>query len=187
MRLEELKDRFGDRIHIDWKTFLLRVEPKTEDREKFVEYTNSWLNPAQQEPRTNFTVWSSDEDQPPSSVPAQVAHKSVTVFSPDAAMTYHHALLKAYFTDNRNIGDAETLLDIAAEIGLDRDAFKAATEARQRDLVNEVISEHNAALQLQVNAVPTVVLDGGFAIPGAQPTDAYARVIERIEEKRTSA
>ena len=102
-------------------------------------------------------------------------------------MTYHHALLKAYFTDNRNIGDAETLLDIGAEIGLDRDALQALAQEREDEFANQVIVEHNAALQLQVNAVPTVVLDGGFAIPGAQPAEAYIRLVERIEDKRSSA
>ena len=187
MRLDEVAERFGDRVELEWKSFLLRVEPKTDDRDGFIEYTKSWLNPAQQEPRTSFNVRTSDEDQPASSVPAQVAHKTVRAFDPDASMTYHHALLKAYFTDNRNIGDAETLLDIGAEIGLDRDALHALAQEREDEFANQVIVEHNAALQLQVNAVPTVVLDGGFAIPGAQPAEAYIRLVERIEDKRANA
>ena len=187
MRLDEVQTHFGDRLELEWKSFLLRVEPKTDDRDGFIEYTKSWLNPAEREPRTSFTVWASDEDQPASSVPAQVAHKTVKALDPEAEMPFHHALLQAYFTDNRNIGDAETLLDIGAEIGLDRDALKALAQEREDEFANQVIVEHNAALQLQVNAVPTVVLDGGFAIPGAQPTEAYIRLIERIEDKRSSA
>lgn len=184
MRLDEVQEHFGDQLTIDWKSFLLRVEPKTENREAFIAYTKSWLNPAEQEPRTNFTLWASDEDQPPSSVPAQVAHKAVASLDPDAAMPYHHALLTAYFTDNRNIGDPETLLDIAAEIGVDRDVLQALVAEKQDDFAQVVIVEHNAALQLQVQAVPTVVLDGGFAIPGAQPAETYIRLVERIQEKR---
>jgi len=187
VRLDEVTRHFGDRVQLEWKSFLLRVEPKTDDREAFIRYTDSWLNPAEQEPATDFNVWASDEDQPPSSVPAQVAHKAVGVLDSEASMPYHHALLTAYFTDNRNIGDPETLLDVAAEIGLDRAALKTLIEERQDDFAHQVIVEHNAALQLQVNAVPTVVLDGGFAIPGAQPAEAYIRLVERIEEKRANA
>ena len=184
MRLDEVQQHFGDRVHLDWKSFLLRVEPKTNDRDEFIAYTKSWLNPAEQEPRTNFTLWASDEDQPASSVPAQVAHKAVTSLDPEQAMPYHHALLTAYFTDNRNIGDPETLLDIGVEIGIDRDRFESLLVERQDDFAHQVSVEHNAALQLQVHAVPTVVLDGGFAIPGAQPAETYIRLVERIEEKR---
>lgn len=187
MRLDEVERHFGDRIELEWKSFLLRVEPKTGDRDEFIAYTKSWLNPAEQEPKASFTVWSSDEQQPASSVPAQVAHKTVKAFDLEAARPYHDALLTAYFTDNRNIGDADTLLDIGAEIGLDRGGLKSLANAREDEFANQVIVEHNAALQLQVNAVPTVVLDGGFAIPGAQPAEAYIRLVERIEEKRSGA
>ena len=93
MRLDEVASQLGDRIALEWKSFLLRVEPKTSDRDEFIAYTQSWLNPAKQEPKTSFNVWASDEDQPPSSVPAQVAHKAVKAFDPEAAMPYHHALL----------------------------------------------------------------------------------------------
>ena len=50
MRLDEVQEHFGDQLTIDWKSFLLRVEPKTENREAFIAYTKSWLNPAEQEP-----------------------------------------------------------------------------------------------------------------------------------------
>ena len=160
------------------------MEPKTTNHDDFVAYTRSWLNPAEQEPRTNFTLWDSDEGQPPSSVPAQVAHKAVTAFEPERSMDYHHALLKAYFTDNRNIGEPENLLDVAAEIGIDREQLESLIIERQDDFAHQVSVEHNAALQLQVHAVPTVILDGGFAIPGAQPAETYIRLVERIEEKR---
>ena len=184
MRLDEVQRHFGDRVYIDWKSFLLRVEPKTSGHEDFIAYTASWLTPAEQEPATTFTPWASDADQPSSSVPAQVAHKAVTALDPEAAMPFHHALLTAYFTDNRNIADPETLLNIGEEIGIDRERFESLVTERQDEFVHRVMVEHNAALELQVQAVPTVVLDGGFAIPGAQPTETYIRLVERIEEKR---
>ena len=187
MRLDEVAEQLGERVQLDWKSFLLRVEPKTDDHEAFVAYTKTWLRPAEMEPRTNFTLWSSDESQPPSSVPAQVAHKMVQAIAPDLAMDFHHALLKAYFTDNRNIGDGENLLDIAAEIGVDRDELRSFAEEHEKNVTHQVIAEHNAALELDVHAVPTVVFDGGLAVPGAQPAEAYIRLVERIEDKRASA
>lgn len=187
MRLDKLVAEMGDRIDLTWKSFLLRVEPKTGDHDKFVEYTKSWLNPAEQEPDAAFTVWSSDERQPPSSIPAHVAFKSVAEIAPDRAMDYHHALLTAYFTNNRNIGDSEVLLDIAAEIDIDRDLLAQTAIDRRDELTQLVIDEHNEALQTQINAVPTVLIEGAFAVPGAQPLDTYVRIVERIEENKASA
>ncbi len=186
MRLDEVKRQLGDRVSIEWKSFLLRVEPKTGDRDKFIEYTKSWLNPAEQEPAATFTLWSSDEAQPSSSVPAQVAFKAVAQLDPDKAMTYHHRLLTAYFTENRNIADSETLLDLAADVGVDREALAQVARDQQDGLAAQVIEEHNDAINSQVTAVPTVVLEHAFGVPGAQPVDTYIRLIERIEDKRST-
>lgn len=187
MRLDKLADSLGDQITIEWKSFLLRPEaPKTTDHDKFVEYTKSWLNPAEQEPETEFTVWASDETQPQSSVPAQVAHKAVTALAPERAYDYHHRLLTAYFTENQNIGDEDTLLDLAEEIGIDRDALETVARENQESFTKMVIDEHNTAIQSSVTAVPTIVFEHAFAVPGAQPVETYERLVERINEKRPS-
>jgi len=186
VRLDQLAEELGERINIEWKTFLLRVEPTTPDREKFVEYTKSWLRPAEQEPATAFTVWASDEEQPLSSVPAQVAHKSVVAFAPDRARDYHDRLLRAYFTENQNIGDSETLLNLAEEIGIDRAGLEEVARERQEEFTQAVIEEHNMALESGINAVPSVVFDHAFAVPGAQPVETYRQLIERMEEKHSS-
>lgn len=181
MRLDKLAAQMGDRLEINWRSFLLRVEPKTGDREKFIRYTQSWENPASQEPDANFTVWSSGDAQPSSSIPAHVAHKAVSIVAPDRAMDYHRRLLRAYFTENRNIANSDVLLGLVESIGVDVDAV-AAVAADQRDqLTQVVIDEHNSALESQVTAVPTVVFEGTFAVPGAQPVETYARFVEQIE------
>jgi len=54
VRVDELSRRFGDRIQIEWKAFLLRPVAKERDQEKFVAYTESWLRPASMEPAAEF-------------------------------------------------------------------------------------------------------------------------------------
>jgi len=184
VRLDKLSELLGDQIEVEWKSFLLRPEAKAPNQEKFVEYTKSWLNPADQEPDARFTVWASDESQPTSSVPAQVAYKAVVELAPDRADDYHHRLLTAYFTDNRNISDSETLLDLAEEVGIDRAALAEVAEKNQELLTKMVIDEHNGAVQSDVSAVPTVVFEHAFGVPGAQPVETYQRLVERIAEKK---
>ncbi len=170
----------GDRISIEWRSFLLRVEPKTPSREKFVEYTRSWLRPAEMEPRAEFQVWSSDAPPPSSSLPAQVAAKTMELHAPDAVFTYHRALLSAYFTDNRDISNADVLADIAAECGVDRAGFVAAGQEHNQAMTQAVIDDHNSAIENGVTAVPTVVINNMMPVPGAQEVDAYQAWIERI-------
>lgn len=170
----------GDRITVEWRSFLLRVEPKTPDRDSFVQYTRSWLRPAELEPAARFTVWVSDAPPPRSSLPAQVAYKTMELLHPEAVHGYHRALLTAYFTDNRDISDWEQLTALAAEVGVDGGGFAAGLDEHNQAMTRSVIEDHNAAIEQGITAVPTVVINGAMPVPGAQEVDAYQAWIERI-------
>jgi len=180
------REPLGDAIDVEWKSFLLRVEPKTGDRERFVEYTRSWLRPAELEPAARFRVWASDDPQPSSSVPAQVAHKVLAARWPERAMDYHRRLLEAYFWENRDISDGEILVELAEQIGVDPVEFREAAAELTEEMTARVIEEHNSAVEHEVTAVPTVVFAGVFPIPGAQPVETYERIVEKIAEHRSN-
>lgn len=169
---------------MSWRAFLLRTEGKATDQEKFVKYTESWLRPAEAEPAAEFRVWATDEAQPISSIPAHVAAKSVALIEPEASDDFHHRLLRAYFTENRTISDWAVLADLARDVGLDRDEFLSLTAARERDLGQSVIDEHNEAIQQGITAVPTMVLDEVLPVQGAQEVDTVSRWIERLIDRR---
>lgn len=185
MRVEQLKERLGDKITIEWRSFLLRTEPKTTSQEKFVEYTNSWQRCAASAPEAHFTTpWASDNPGPSSSLPAQIAWKASANFGAEAQEKLHAALLRAYFTDNRNISDWDVLADIAEETGLDRTDFTAFLETNREYLASWVIDEHNSAIQNGIQAVPTVVIADVLPVPGAQDVDTYERLINKLIARR---
>ncbi len=163
---------------------MLRTESKGTDQEKFVAYTESWLRPASVEPAAKFNVWATDETQPTSSVPAHVAAKSLALIDPEASDAFHHRLLSAYFTENRTISDWAVLSDLAADVGLDRDEFLSLSAEREKSLAEEVIAEHNEAVQQGITAVPTMVIDEVLPVQGAQEVDTISRWIERLIERR---
>jgi predicted DsbA family dithiol-disulfide isomerase len=174
----------GDAIDVQWKSFLLRTEPKTSSLEKFTKYTESWARPADMEPEAKFTTpWASGATPPSSSFPAQMAWKASAHFGEEAQQRYHHALLDAYFVQNRNISDGPELANIAHECDIDREAFvEHFTE--QHDALRELVAtEHNSAIQRGINAVPSVVLNELFPIPGAQDVETYERMVERVIER----
>ncbi len=186
MRVDELKRRMGDQIIVEYKSYLLRTEPKTQSLEKFVTYTNSWQRPAELEPKAMFTTpWRSGASPPTSSLPAQVAWKAAATFGPAAQDSFHHALLDSYFVQNRNISDFDELFAIAGECGLDPDRFKTVIDEQHVALAEIVWSEHNDAVTRGVTAVPTMVLGGSFGVPGAQDVDTYERLIARLVERRS--
>jgi len=184
VRVDELKRRMGDAITIEWKSFLLRTEPKTSSLEKFIGYTKSWERCAEMEPNATFTTpWASGAAPPSSSFPAQMAWKASAHFGQEAQQRYHHALLDAYFVQNRNISDGPELAQIAHEVDIDKDAFVELFTEQHDSLRDMVAQEHNDAIGRGVTAVPTMVLGGAFPVPGAQDVDTYERLVSRVIER----
>ena len=179
MRLDEIEDRFGDAVELTWRSFLLRPFPEERTLDRFRRYTESWRRPAAMEPQATFRVWEGDADPPSHSVPSAVAGKLAEGFGDDASRRYHRALLAAYFTENRTISDPDVLAAVAEETGLAGDEFRAGYDERFEELREDVFADHAAAAEAGIAAVPTVVVDGQFPIPGAQDLDLYERIVTR--------
>jgi predicted DsbA family dithiol-disulfide isomerase len=80
-------------------------------------------------------------------------------------------LFSAYFEQGRDIGNPATLADIAAEAGHERPAasrFLAGEEA-----LDEVLTEDRSARRLGISGVPCFIVDGGYAISGAQEPEFF--------------
>lgn len=84
-------------------------------------------------------------------------------------------LFRAYFTEGLNIGDHETLADLAAGAGLDRDEALAAL--RSGDFSEDVRADIAAAGELGIRGVPFFVLDGAYAVSGAQPVEVFLNAL----------
>ena len=76
---------------------------------------------------------------------------------------------RAYFEEGRDIGDAATLVDLAAEVGLDRAETFAALE--RDDVLNDARAAAETARRFGIQGVPFFVIDGRLAVSGAQPPE----------------
>ncbi len=88
------------------------------------------------------------------------------------------ALFKAYFVDARDIGDVEVLSDIADSIEMD-----AAVTAKlfKTDVDAQDIADRDAhSRKMGIASVPTFIVGGKHAVPGAQPPELWAQVIAEL-------
>lgn len=95
------------------------------------------------------------------------------------------AFLDAYFTRGLDIADIDILAGLAATaIGC---ATSDITTMLDGDTGRGEVSEELAqAIGHGITGVPTYVIDGAWAIPGAQDSDTFERVIRRAIERRSS-
>ncbi len=94
------------------------------------------------------------------------------------------ALLDAYFVKGRHIGDSDELAAIAAPI-LDVPIAEILDFLGSDAGVGDVNEELARAASHGITGVPTYVIGGQWAIPGAQDTATFERVLRRAAERVT--
>lgn len=86
-------------------------------------------------------------------------------------------LFRAFFTEAKNIGNLDTLIELGQEIGLGAAELKPIfSDDNYTDLVRKDLLE---AQQIGVQGVPFFVLDRKYAVSGAQPAETFLQSIER--------
>jgi len=85
-------------------------------------------------------------------------------------------LLRAYFTEGLPIGDPETLVTLAGEIGIDPGAARAALESDA--YADAVRGDERLAATLGIQGVPFVVIDGKYGVSGAQAPEVFLRALQ---------
>eukprot|EP00919_Chromeraceae_sp_WS-2016_P056368 GHVR01133806.1.p1 GENE.GHVR01133806.1~~GHVR01133806.1.p1 ORF type:complete len:214 (+),score=41.22 GHVR01133806.1:187-828(+) len=91
------------------------------------------------------------------------------------------ALFKAYFVDARDIGDAEVLADIAD--GIEMDA-SVVTRLLATDEDMDVIRKRDThSREMGISSVPTFIVGGRHAVPGAQPPELWKKVLAELRNE----
>ncbi|GAU81324.1 2-hydroxychromene-2-carboxylate isomerase/DsbA-like thioredoxin domain [Bosea sp. BIWAKO-01] len=91
------------------------------------------------------------------------------------------ALFKAYFQDGRDIGDLETLVAIATELGFEENA--ARDELTNDELRETIIGLEAHAQKVGVTGVPFFIVDGKLAVSGAQTPDVWTKVFAQLAQE----
>jgi len=86
------------------------------------------------------------------------------------------ALFRGYFLESEDIGDVGVLARLADEVGLDGDEAAAYLASdRDRDLTQ---AEDLQARRMGIDGVPCFVVDGRYAVVGAQEPEAFLPLFE---------
>ena len=87
-------------------------------------------------------------------------------------------LMELYFRDGGDLTQTETLVQAAADVGLD------AEDIRRRLATDEDVARISAdakeAADKGISGVPTYVFAGKYAVSGAQPAEQLARAIRQV-------
>lgn len=98
--------------------------------------------------------------------------------TPHLVEAMNEALYRGYFIEGADIGDAETLTDLARRVGVPSGVTESVIRGDAMD--TELDLSLDRAIQLGINAVPTFVLDDRFIVSGAQDPAFFERVLTKM-------
>lgn len=94
--------------------------------------------------------------------------------------TLAEALFHAYFTDGRDIGDQDELIEIASEYGLNREEIRKFFKTNIGH--DEVLREENRAKEMNIFSVPTYIFNKKYLLVGGQEPDTFVAYMKKVIE-----
>jgi predicted DsbA family dithiol-disulfide isomerase len=117
--------------------------------------------------------------------PSQDAHRLVWLAPGEKKTAVLEGLHRAYFNDGKNVADLDTLADIAAATGMDREEMLRRLESDEG--AAETAAAIAQAYRLGVTGVPFFVFDNRYALSGAQPPQTLLAAMRQTVEDRVAA
>jgi predicted DsbA family dithiol-disulfide isomerase len=90
----------------------------------------------------------------------------------------HPRLFDAYWARGLDIGEERVLVEEGIAAGLEEGEILGALE--DSGYLERVLAQTREAVELGVGGVPGWVIDERLLVPGAQPHEVFARVLERL-------
>jgi predicted DsbA family dithiol-disulfide isomerase len=89
-------------------------------------------------------------------------------------------LMRAYFVEGLHVDDPDTLVSLAADVGLDADAAREALEGADGTAYAQAVTEDlSLARSFGISAVPFFVIDRTYGISGAQESAVLRQALEQ--------
>lgn len=93
-------------------------------------------------------------------------------------------LFKAFFVNGEDLTKSETLVSIAAEVGMQADLVEQLLETDSD--VEKTRKQIAWAHEIGVSGVPFFIIDGRFAVPGAEAAETLAAALRHADETRAN-
>lgn len=174
MRLQNIQERFGDRVTVRWHPFALRPHYDPSPFRFAGSYVeNAWrrVSAMAQDVGLSYKMWEKEEF-PRWSMPGLEAGVAAQRQGEEAFHRFHLNLFRSFFLESQSLIDKDNLLAVARKSGLDVNTFSHDIEDPVlQDMVRKQCEE--AVETYFVSAVPTVIIGGKRRRIGMVPTDEY--------------
>ena len=133
----------------------------------------------EQEKGIAFNPWKSGP-YPTWGMPALRASKVAALQGKEKWNRFHLAVMKAFYTDGRDISDERILIEIAGETGLAMEEYTRELNNTKWD--NLIYEETRRAQEVfGIRTIPAVVVQKRYLVEGAVHLSHYKKVIDEVK------
>jgi len=182
--LDQYQETREEPLAVDWHPFDLRAQKRGPDGEIDDSVDDGKDDEYYEQARENVRRLQAEYDvemdleiaTDVDSLPAQIAACAVKRdHSRETWRAFDEAIFAALWTEGRDIGDEDVLVELAADAGIDGEEIRTALD--DEALRAELFDRFDAARREGVTGVPTFAYDG-YAARGAVPPEQLRRLVE---------
>ena len=120
---------------------------------------------------------------PPERIPRSLKALALAELARDRGIhrEVHERVMRAYWSEARDVGDDDVLVELGAAAGLDAEEARAALT--DEGYLGRIAASTRAAQEHGIGAVPAFVLDDRLLVLGAQPHAVFERALAQLERK----
>ena len=172
---------FKNEIDVEWKSYQLNPEYHNTNNENIYDYlSRSKGMPIEQAKQMTKQVVEMASNAGltmnfDKNIPANTfdAHRLIHLAAKHDLQDFaEEKLFEAHFVKGLNLGEKSVLLDVAEEIGLDRQEAEAVLNGNE--FAEAVRYDIYESQNLGIRGVPYFVMDRKFGVSGAQPVEAFS-------------
>jgi predicted DsbA family dithiol-disulfide isomerase len=167
-------------IEIIWRAFELRPErvPALDPKGDYLQ--NAWNNSVYPLAERLGVTMRLPPVQPRTRLAHEAAHWARTQGRFD---DYHAEIFRAFFERGENIGDADVLVALALELGLDSHSLRQALTTHEFE--KSVLEDEHEAAILGISGVPAFVANRRAALSGVRPVEDLRQLVQRVRSARS--
>lgn len=185
---------FGEQVEIDYKSFLLNPEAKYDDNKSYLQsLADDKGMPLEQAKEMTQRVVDMGQAaglaidfEQAKYAPTQDAHRVFQYAKENGkGNEYFERFYQAYFTQGENLGEAEVIVKLSKEVGLDEEVVRSILASE--DYQDAFYADIQQAQMIGVQGVPFFVLANKYAVSGAQPTELFKEALTQAWQEQADA
>ena len=179
--VERLKEEHN--VDVDWRPYYLRPDTPPEGMELPDYIKQARTNGSEERLRSMASMYGMDFVSPERIYNTRIAHESTEYAREQGkVLQFHKTVFQKIYAQGLDISNWDVLRAVAEEVGLNADKMQKNVEddKYRMDVANQV----RWAWEIGVTGVPTYVINGRYALVGAQPYEAFQKTLEKIQSQK---